>query len=400
MPLAPNTIPARAYQNARRVSSLLFHWRAADLSLTPVTGETPTFVRATAGGLVTDSRGRLRNVAQYQPRFDYAYDATTGLWTVPGLVLEGARTNVVLWCRKMTDAAWVKTDVTAAFDQVGADGAASSASKLTATGANGTCLQAITLASSARYQSAYVKRITGAGAIQMTTDGGATWTAVTLTSAWTRVTIPTQTLANPSVGFRLVTSGDAIAVDLVQNETGAFASSPIPTTTVAVQRNADALSWPFLAPPRAMTVYVDWRDVGVAGDTAGTYRVLTIGDAGVGSQLSIIDNNGSQRVYGYHDNGSAAVTATQAVTRVVGDRCEARLVLAATGAIYVGVSVNGGAEVVSSTTAANALAAVWSSLNLFLNAAGAGPLTPGHHAFRSVKIAAGVKTMAEMREAF
>ena len=45
--------------------------------------------------------------------------------------------------------------------------------------------------------------------------------------SYTRVTIPTQTLANPVVGFRIVTSGDAIDVDFVQLEDGAFPTSVI-----------------------------------------------------------------------------------------------------------------------------------------------------------------------------
>lgn len=162
--------------------------------------------------------------------------------TDKGLPVEEARTNVVLWSRDLTNAAWTKSNVTAALDQVGADGVAASATSLTATAGNGTVLQAITLGSSARFQSAYVKRLTGTGTINMTMDNGSTWTAITVTSSYTRLTIPTQTLANPTVGFRIVTSGDAIAVDFAQNEnTGAAASSPIPTTTVAVTRAADQI---------------------------------------------------------------------------------------------------------------------------------------------------------------
>jgi hypothetical protein len=173
--------------------------------------------------------------AYYGPRFDYDPSTLTAL----GLLLEGTRTNVALWNRDLTNAAWTKTNVTAAKDQTGIDGVASSASKITATAGNGTILQAITLASSARFQSAYVKRVTGSGVVEMTTDNGTTWTAITVTADWTRVSIPTKTLADPTIGFRIVTSGDAIAIDFVQNENGAFASSPIWTTTAAVTRASD-----------------------------------------------------------------------------------------------------------------------------------------------------------------
>lgn len=161
--------------------------------------------------------------------------------TDQGLLIENARTNVVLWNRDLTDAAWTASNITTAKDQTGPDGVSNSASSITASAGNGTILQAITLASSARYQSAWVKRLTGSGVINMTMDNGATWTAITVTAGWTKVEIPTQTLANPTVGFRIVTNGDAIAVDFVQNEDGAFASSPIPTTTAAATRAADSV---------------------------------------------------------------------------------------------------------------------------------------------------------------
>lgn len=158
-----------------------------------------------------------------------------------GLLVEDSRTNVVLWNRDLTNVVWTPTNITAAKDQTGPDGVSNSASSLLATAGNGTILQSITLASSARAQSAYIKRITGTGTINMTMDNGSTWTAVTVTANWNQVSIPTQTLANPVVGFQIVTSGDAIAVDFVQNENGIFATSPIPTTTVAVARAGDTV---------------------------------------------------------------------------------------------------------------------------------------------------------------
>ena len=124
----------------------------------------------------------------------------------------------------------------------GIDGIANTATTLTATAADAIILQPITLASAARCASAYVKRRTGTGTISFTQDGGSTWTDITSlinSSTWSRVQI-TATLANPSVGFKIDTSGDAIDVDCVQNEAGAEATSPIVTTTAAVTRNGDS----------------------------------------------------------------------------------------------------------------------------------------------------------------
>lgn len=184
-------------------------------------------------GYVDDVLGNWTSIGNNLPRIGRG----------KGLLVEEARTNVVLWNRDLTNAAWTKSNVTAALNQTGIDGSANSASSLTATAGNGTALQGITLASSARWQTAFVKRITGSGVVEMTMDNGSTWTAVADTSSWTRVAIPTQTLANPTVGFRIVTSGDAIAVDFVQNEnSGSFATSPILVTTVAVARALDVVT--------------------------------------------------------------------------------------------------------------------------------------------------------------
>jgi len=127
----------------------------------------------------------------------------------------------------------------------GLDGIANTATTLTATAADAIILQPITLASADRCASAYVKRRTGTGTISFTQDGGGSWTDITAQingSTWSRVQI-TSTLANPSTGFKISTSGDAIDVDVVQNEAGAVATSPIVTTTATVTRNADSLSY-------------------------------------------------------------------------------------------------------------------------------------------------------------
>lgn len=72
--------------------------------------------------------------AYYGPRL--VYDPVT--LASQGILVEEARTNVVLWNRDLTNAAWTKTNITAAKDQTGIDGFASSASKITATAGNGT----------------------------------------------------------------------------------------------------------------------------------------------------------------------------------------------------------------------------------------------------------------------
>lgn len=314
---------------------------------------------------------------------------------------EKSATNIVLWNRDLTNAAWVKTSVTAAKDQTGTDGTANSASKITATGANGTCLQAITLASSDRYQSAYVKRVTGSGVINMTLDNGATWTAITVTSAWSRVTIPGQTFTNPTVGFQIVTSGDAIAVDLVQNEGGLlYATTPIPTTTTALTRAADRLEFPFTAHPQAMTVYADfieraqpnWAIVG-----AQSPRIAEIGASGGTDPRLILSKPAPDATYAItHRPVATSRTSTVALTPVYGDRIELRGLLNADGSVQIGAVKNGGAESLGSVSAVDPLVAAWSTPTL-VNIGTLGANGKGDIALRSLIIAAGVQDLATMR---
>jgi hypothetical protein len=205
-------------------------------------GTAATFLRATSA-TCWSSAGLLLTVATGVARSNYT--ELTGA-TYLGLLSEGSATNEVLWNRDLTNVAWTKVTTTAAKDQTGIDGSANAASSLTASAGNGTTLQVITEASTTRTFSVYIKRITGTGEIDVTENGGTAWTNVTgliNSSTYSRVTLTSAAL-NPSVGFRIVTNGDKIAVDYVQNETGSGATSPIATTTVAVARNPDVLTYP------------------------------------------------------------------------------------------------------------------------------------------------------------
>jgi hypothetical protein len=180
---------------------------------------------ALTNAFIPDNNGLLVNVPVNIPRVVRG----TGLWA------EAGRTNSVLWCRDLTNAAWTKTNATASKNQTGADGTVNGASSITATADAGTITQAITLASGVRTFSAYIKRLSGSGTLEMTLDGGSTWTSISPTTSYQRFVTPSQTLANPTVGFRLGTNGDSFAIDFCQNDTDKL-TSPIATTSTTVQR--------------------------------------------------------------------------------------------------------------------------------------------------------------------
>lgn len=290
-----------------------------------------------------------------------------------GLLVEDSRTNVVLWDRDLTNAAWTKTNVTAALNQAGVDGGANSASSLTASAANGTALQAITLASSVRFETVYVKRLAGTGVVNMTMDGGTTWTPVTVTGSYSRVSIPTQTLANPSVGFQIVTNGDSIAVDFVQNENGNDATTAIATTSAAATRQLDDvevkslstyLGGPFSFTVRSAAVFaqggqhtvVDFDGNGSGANRLELYRTAA-GSAG------FISNGGTGGPF----NIGFGSGWTVGVQKTVAARAQAA---------NVGVSLGGG------TAVDNSIQTVLPVMNLML--IGSGPNSAGSQRFQSI----------------
>jgi hypothetical protein len=359
-----------------------------------------TFTRAAPNGYYLDRDGILRGATTDVPRFEYIDPLSSGT-PDPYWLLEEARTNLVLWNRDLTNAAWTKTNVSAVKDQTGIDGVASSASRITASAGNGTCLQGITDGSKARYQTCYVKRLVGAGTINMTMDNGSTWTAITVTSAWTRVSIPTQTLANPTVGFRIVTNGDSIAVDYVQCENGTFQSSVIPTTTVSVTRAAESTTLPFLAgATSSLAIYARFVERGSVTTGGAVRRLLSIGQAGGTPQLNL-HGAASNTYYSVGYTGAltssiSSLSATAAPT--FGQLVELRALFdAGAGIVQLNQSINLAAEVAAAAGSSALPLDVggWSGSALWVNTSSAG--SGGYTAFDTLAIIRGAPTLTELR---
>lgn len=166
--------------------------------------------------------------------------------TLEGYLAEPGMTNNCLWNRDLTNVAWTNTNITASKTATGLDNVSNSATRLTAAAADATITQLLTAATGTRTLSAYIKRVSGTGTISLTRNGGTGWTDITsslVTDSWVLVQMTSDVGANPTVGIKMGTSGDVIDVDCVQDENGAWATSPILTTTAAVTRNADVLSY-------------------------------------------------------------------------------------------------------------------------------------------------------------
>lgn len=262
-----------------------------------------------SGNLQTASSNVLRQT------YDPVTNRALGLW------IEEARTNNALWCRDMTQAAWVAVNITPALTATGITGAANSASTLTSTLGNGTILQTITLGSAADTYSVWLKRVSGSGTINIAADG-ATWTAAAVTTTWTKFQVQ-QTLANPVFGIQIVTSGDVIAADFNQLETGAMDSSPILTTTVAVTRAADVVT--LSSPPTFGAAYTMFAQAIFHAPTSyGT--VQTAGNIGDGTTSNRADlrRNGGDGLFkqlivtgGSSTLGTGGVITADAVAKLI-----------------------------------------------------------------------------------
>lgn len=205
------------------------------------------------------------------------------------VLLEAAITNPLASLRDLTNAAWVKVGVpTVAKDQTGIDGAANAASSVLANAPNTTVLQTLVAGSTSYVYSAFIRRLIGVGGLDMTVDAGVTWTPVIVPSGagpyngYWRVNGARQSLANPSIGFRVQTSGDKIAVDWNQADQGTNFLYPFSPIAAAAVRAADqlklALPW---STPRPFTWLVDYIEQGAISTTDGTTGPGALGSAAV-----------------------------------------------------------------------------------------------------------------------
>jgi hypothetical protein len=162
-----------------------------------------------------------------------------------------------------------------------------------------------------------------------------TWTDITAqinSSTWSRVQI-TSTLANPSVGFKISTSGNAIDVDCVQNEAGIWATSPIVTTTAAVTRNADSLSYQTAS---------NWSDTaGTAYAYVAPY-VFTGTAAGFGANgLTVATTNSGVKGYDGTNTANGPVGSPGTLEKIAISWGGGSMTAASSGAVGVSSSYDG-----------------------------------------------------------
>lgn len=265
--------------------------------ITGAKGEAATFTRASVAECPSSDGQTLTQVSNNIPVVMTGSNTSTWL----GIYFGGTHTNLALWSRDLSNAAWVKTSMTCTLNATGMRGDANQASTCTSTAINGTVLQTITTAAATRSTSFRVKKVTQTGQIQVTRDNGTTWTDISASLSSTTwkwvvsaespgctgspsncivVAAMTGSVLNPTIGFRFLNSGDSIIVDFAQDEDSAWPTLPILTTAASATRAAQTLTFAGVASVAnagcaAVTFMPHWT--GAVGPTTG---YLTGGTAG------------------------------------------------------------------------------------------------------------------------
>jgi hypothetical protein len=254
---------------------------------------TPTFTRNSVAWFKT-AGGVWAKVASNVPRSHYLSspsENTSAAGSIyAGYWQEGAGINLVTPAaaiRDMTNAAWVKTGLTAVKNAQGIDGLALSASTLTASAPAATVLQILTAAASSRIYSVFLRRKTGSGAILI--QQGATTLDVTAqlnTLTYTRVFLLASVL-NSAFGIRIATTGDAVEADFNQFEPPNATKLIGPSSPIETQapREADALSFTIAgnADFAQGSVYAEIASIGW---NSGLGSIVSLGDGGIQTNIS------------------------------------------------------------------------------------------------------------------
>jgi hypothetical protein len=219
-------------------------------TITGTRGESITMTRS-SGANCQKADGTWVAVTNDQPR-------VSNLMGQPGLLVEQASTNLLLYSRDLSNGAWTKTNTSCSLNATGITGASNSASTCTASAFLGTVTQSITTSGS-RQTSLFVKRASGSAALELTRNNGASWTTLNSSncvnattyqaqninsSTWSRCSIE-NSVTNPVIGLRFNDANDSFIIDATQDESVLFIdapTSPIFTTGTAASRSADVVS--------------------------------------------------------------------------------------------------------------------------------------------------------------
>lgn len=174
-------------------------------------------------------------------------------------------------------------------------------------------------------------------------------------------------------------------------------STSVAEPTLRMQATpGDELYWSYAAAPQTLTAYVSFVEQGGAAQVNAS--ALHMGATGATDPEFTIDSSGTYYRVTHDNNVDAAVVATLSTAPSANQGVELRAVLNADGSVIIGQSVNGAAETTASNASTATHAAAWSAAELHVN--GRGGIYDDDYDYRVIKVAPGVKTMAQMRTIF
>lgn len=177
-----------------------------------------------------------------------------------------------------------------------------------------------------------------------------------------------------------------------QAENNIYATSYKKTTTAAATRNADVLAFPLSDPietPQELTVYCKFVEKGTLIDGG---RILQISEDGSNTNSILLGESG-----GFYQATTDAGSSTQAAAPTMGQQVELRAVVGETFEVTLGQSINSATETVAAASSGTFLPSEWGTGTAKIHIGNRGGTALGSVAFLHIKIAAGTRTMAEMR---
>jgi len=369
-----------------------------------------TFTR-TGTAYYIDGQGVLQLAAANLPRINHWGDGAR--LSTPRLLVEGARTNGWTYSEQLDNAVWTKTlcsisanavaaaDGETTMDKIVEDGTASDEHGITrappamtddtkqsasffAMAGERTWVRVYTKANDDTEGNSWVNLSTGA---KGTEDAEHTITVETLGGGIYRIGCVFDCYdagvgSDPMVGLYLATgdenvtySGDdtsGLYVWGLQFEVDvSFVSSYAQTEAATATRNAETLSFPFWAPPQAMSAYVKFVEAGSILSDDNT-RVLHIGSSsGAGNARFQIYVSSGFYIAAHVNDDATTGGSTLSVAPDIGDTVEIRATVNSGGGAQIHQSINSAAETSGDLSGDVPLSATWAGALLYLNSAGA-----------------------------
>lgn len=191
-------------------------------------------------------------------------------------------------------------------------------------------------------------------------------------------------------GLAFATANDYVVFAMPTVVAGQCVPAPILNDAEGtVSKAADSAYMPFDVEPQAMTIYTRFFERGSLNLVS---RIWTIGNAS-DAYLGVLCGGGTYDLY--HNNGVSSVSKSTPGGVALNDLVELRACVYADGSVQIGQSVNGGAEVVSTVSAALGFDTAWGDAKCWIGCVD--NIVHGMMALTHHRVEQGTRDLATMR---